>query len=429
MKNIRSWGNYPKQEHSSVFALSNDIFSKSDKSFLAHGLGRSYGDVCLNENENIIDSRNQKKILNINEVSGQLSVDSGASIREVLNVTIPKGWFLPVVPGTQNVTIGGAIANDIHGKNHHKSGSFGNFVESFSLLRSTGEIINCSETENKELFSATIGGLGLTGVIISSVINLKKIDGSFINSEIKRFRSLDEYWELNNSNENKYEYTVCWVDCLSKTTRDLRGIYISGDHSRKKTIKKNRGERNISFPITPPFSLVNNYSMKMINNIYYYGNKDKKISNQHYRSFFFPLDVIQSWNKAYGTDGFFQYQFVVPKNESEISLNKIIQEIQTNGQIPALGVLKSFGSIKSKGMLSFPREGITMALDFANKGLETLKFLDRLDKIVMEYGGALYPAKDARMSKDVFSKSFKNINDFQTYVDPRFSSSFYRRVK
>ena len=141
------------------------------------------------------------------------------------------------------------------------------------------------------------------------------------------------------------------------------------------------------------------------------------------------MDVIQSWNKAYGTDGFFQYQFVVPKNDSEISLNKIIQEIQTNGQIPALGVLKSFGSIKSKGMLSFPREGITMALDFANKGLETLKFLDRLDKIVMEYGGALYPAKDARMSKDVFSKSFKNINDFQTYVDPRFSSSFYRRVK
>ncbi len=429
MKNITSWGNYPKQEHSSVFTLSNDIFSKSDKSFLTHGLGRSYGDVCLNENENIIDLRKQKKIININEVSGQLSVESGASIREVLNITIPKGWFLPVVPGTQNVTIGGAIANDIHGKNHHRSGSFGNFVESFYLLRSTGEIINCSETENKELFNATIGGLGLTGVIISSVINLKKIDSSFINSEIKRFRSLDEYWELNNSNENKYEYTVCWVDCLSKTATDLRGVYISGDHSKRKTIKKNKKERNISFPITPPFSLVNNYSMKMINNVYYFGNKDKKISNQHYRSFFFPLDAINSWNKAYGTKGFFQYQFVVPKNDSKVSLNKIIQEIHTNGQIPALGVLKSFGSIKSKGMLSFPREGITMALDFANKGLETLKFLDRLDKVVVEYGGALYPAKDARMSKDVFSKSFENINDFQKYVDPRFSSSFYRRVK
>ena len=314
MKNITSWGNYPKQEHSSVFTLSNDIFSKSDKSFLAHGLGRSYGDVCLNENENIIDLRKQKKIININEVSGQLSVESGASIREVLNITIPKGWFLPVVPGTQNVTIGGAIANDIHGKNHHRSGSFGNFVESFSLLRSTGEIINCSETENKELFNATIGGLGLTGVIISSIINLKKIDSSFIDSEIKRFRSLDEYWELNNSNENKYEYTVCWVDCLSKTATDLRGVYISGDHSKRKTIKKNKKERNISFPITPPFSLVNNYSMKMINNVYYYGNKDKKISNQHYRSFFFPLDAIKSWNKAYGTKGFFQYQEQKPLN-------------------------------------------------------------------------------------------------------------------
>ncbi|MDB3961086.1 FAD-binding oxidoreductase [Acidimicrobiia bacterium] len=430
MNNISSWGNIPKYQHKNIFSISDSsIFHENKLTFLSHGLGRSYGDVCLNENENLILTTSNNKILSLNNNSGTLNVESGASIRDVLNVITKSNWFLPVVPGTQNVTIGGAIANDIHGKNHHRFGSFGNHVQSILLMRSDGEVLSCSDTQNRELFFATIGGLGLTGVIISAVIKIIKIKNNYIAGEIKRFKSLEDYSEINSNYDKNYDYTVSWIDCLSKAGQDIRGVYLSGNHSEENLRNKNNTEKRITFPITPPFSLVNNLTMKGLNNFYFSINRERIISKQHYRTFFFPLDTINWWNKAYGKKGFFQYQFVIPKKESSKGLNKILKEIKTNGEIPALGVLKSFGNIKSKGMISFPRDGITMALDFPNKGEETLKFFNKLDKIIMEYGGALYPAKDARMSKEVFETSFPKFDLFSQYIDPRFSSSFYRRIK
>ena len=430
MTEYKSWNNYPKVEHFKVEYLSADkklLFE--EKNYLAYGLGRSYGDVCLNDNGHIVVTTKHNKIYEIDVENGVLNCESGVSIKEILDIITPMGWFLPVVPGTRNVTIGGAIANDIHGKNHHKVGSFGNFVISFELLRSDGEIIKCSDKENNNFFKATIGGMGLTGIIISTQIKLKKIESKFVETKTERYGSLEEYFEINNRLENMNEYTVSWVDCVLKNKGELRGVYHSGNHTSKRPNKEKR-ENNfkIIFPITPPFSFVNNLSMKIINESYFRVNKDSSEKIQHYKPFFFPLDVVDKWGRAYGKKGFLQYQFVVPNENGCETIKKILSEIKINNQIPALGVLKTFGDIESKGYMSFPRKGLTLALDFRIKDSNTFKFLERLDKIVIENGGSLYPAKDARMSSDSFNKSFTELEEFKKYIDPKFSSSFWRRV-
>ena len=426
VRKIKSWNNYPKIRHKNIQSFKDDI-SFSDNN-LAHGFGRSYGDVCLNENGNLILTNDLNSIIEFDTENGILKCDAGISLKEVLNLIAPSGWFLPVVPGTQYVSVGGAIANDIHGKNHHKFGSFGNFITSFELLRSNGEIINCNESENEDYFKATIGGIGLTGIIISAEIKLIKIESEYIDAKTLRYESLQEYWEINQEAEQNFDYTVSWVDCSVQSKRGLRGVFHSGNHSENYIEKKDKKDLSINVPFTPPISLVNNLSMKIINEVYYGINKKENLKSQHYKSFFFPLDFIGSWGKAYGTKGFFQYQFVIPIENGINGVDKILNEIKNHGQIPALGVLKTFGDIKSIGMMSFPRKGVTMTLDFQNKGNKTLEFLDRLDKIVMEYGGALYPAKDSRMSKNIFQSSFPNLHEFANFIDPKFSSSFWRRV-
>ena len=428
MKKITSWNNYPKIKHKSIESIENTEFIFTSNNNLPHGLGRSYGDVCLNENENLILTKDLNEILEFDKEKGILKCNAGLSFKEILNLIASNGWFLPVVPGTKYVTIGGAIANDIHGKNHHKSGSFGNFVNSFKLLRSSGEIIDCSKTENEDYFKATIGGMGLTGIIISAEIKLIKIKSQYIDNQIVRYDSLEEYWNINQKCEEKFDYTVSWVDCLTKNEGGLRGVFHSGNHSENQHKKENKKEFSIPVPFTSPVSLINNLTMKIINESYFRINKSESSKFQHYNPFFFPLDLIGSWGRAYGPKGFFQYQFVIPPNAGIEGIDRIIKEVKNHGQIPALGVLKTFGDIKSVGMMSFPREGLTMALDFQNKGVKTLKFFEKLDNIVMDYGGALYPAKDARMSKKVFVNSFPNLSEFSNFIDPKFSSSFWRRV-
>ena len=429
VKRIKSWNNYPKVKHKSFQSLKKDVEINFDlNNYLVHGLGRSYSDVCLNEDGNLIFTTELNEVLEFDKDNGILKCNAGISLKEILNLIAPNGWFLPVVPGTRNITLGGAIANDIHGKNHHKYGSFGNFVNNFQLMKSNGDILHCSENKNQGYFKSTIGGIGLTGVIISAEIKLIKIQSQYIDTKTVRYGSLEDYWEINKKAESEFDYTVSWVDCLARNTNGLRGVFHSGNHSNKQISEKIKGDISIPVPFTPPISLVNNLSMKIINEVYFKINKDQNSKLQHYKSFFFPLDVIGSWGRAYGPKGFFQYQFVIPDNEGTTGIKKILDEIKNHGQVPALGVLKTFGNIESVGMISFPRKGITMALDFQNKGLETLKFLNRLDAIVMEYGGALYPAKDARMSSEVFNKSFPNINEFVKYIDPKFTSSFWKRV-
>ena len=429
MKKYSSWGTIVKPKFiKEVKNVNVNIFNSDNNTFLAYGKGRSYGDVCLNSKGNIVNTQNLNKIVDINQKEGVLTVESGVTIKEILSKITKDKYFLPVVPGTQNVTIGGAIANDIHGKNHHKRGSFGNFIISLKLLRSNGEILQCSEIENKDLFYATIGGLGLTGIILSASIKLLKIESNYIDGEIKRFSSLKEFWKLNTDFENKYEYSVGWIDLQSKKEFNVRGVFICGNHSNKAIdIKKNRNVA-ITFPFIPPFSFVNNFSLKLLNHFYFNIQKDRNFQSQHFRKFFFPLDTINYWNRAYGKKGFFQYQFVIPKENSDKTLNEIFQVIKGGNQTAALGVIKTFGSIKSKGIISFPREGVTVALDFQNKGENTLELFEKLDKIVLTHEGALYPAKDFRMPKEVFEKSFKDYDKFSKFIDPKFNSDFITRV-
>tara|TARA_B110000003_G_scaffold202922_1_gene201595 strand:- start:2989 stop:4278 length:1290 start_codon:yes stop_codon:yes gene_type:complete len=427
VQKINSWGNYPKVKNQKITSF-NDELSFLGQSYLTSGLGRSYGDVGLNENGTLISTENLTKIISFDEKNGTLNCESGLSIKEILQFIIPKGWFLPVVPGTRNVTIGGAIANDIHGKNHHKDGTFGNHVKSIKLLRSDGKILDCNRQENIDYLNSTIAGLGLTGLIVSAEIELKKIESEFIDVKTLKFTSLDEYWEINRKFEKDYDYTVSWVDCLYNQKAGIRGIYIAGNHSKNITLKNSKRELSIPFPLTPPFSFVNNISMRLLNYFYYSLNKETEESVQHYKKFFFPLDVIRNWNKAYGKKGFFQYQFVVPKENASFVLKKVLEVLKIKKQVPALGVLKNFGNIKSSGLLSFPEEGVTLALDFPNKGAKTLSLFEDLNKIIFENGGRLYPAKDALMKAEEFQKGYKKLDEFKKFVDPKFSSSFWRRV-
>lgn len=427
MQKINSWGNYPKVKNQKITGF-NEELSFLGQSYLTSGLGRSYGDVGLNENGTLISTENLTKIISFDEKNGILNCESGLSIKEILKFITPKGWFLPVVPGTRNVTIGGAIANDIHGKNHHKDGTFGNHVKSIKLLRSDGKILDCNRQENIHYFNSTIAGIGLTGLIVSAEIELKKIESEFIDVKTLKFTSLDEYWEINKKFEKDYDYTVSWVDCLYNQNAGIRGIYIAGNHSKNITLKNSKRELSIPFPFTPPFSFVNNISMRLLNYFYYSLNKEREESVQHYKKFFFPLDVIRNWNKAYGKKGFFQYQFVVPKENASSVLEKVLEVLKIKKQVPALGVLKNFGNIKSSGLLSFPEEGVTLALDFPNKGAKTLSLFEDLNKIIFENGGRLYPAKDALMKAEEFQKAYKKIDEFKKFVDPKFSSSFWRRV-
>ena len=431
MKRIKSWNNLPNIINQKIIKFKpNEKFNfDSDKYFLAFGNGRSYGDVCINEFGTTIVTEELNKILNFDETIGVINCESGVKLNNILNLISDKGWFLPVVPGTSLITIGGAIANDIHGKNHHNAGTFGNFINNIKLLRSDGSIIECNLINNTELFKATIGGLGLTGIILSAEIKLKKIKNGYINTLTKQFTSYKEYVEINSELEKKYEYTVAWIDFFTNSNK-LRGIYHAGNHSLENNYKKKSKPRKFkfSFPFELPYSLVNNFTLFFLNNFYFYINKNKKNVLENYNKFFFPLDAINNWNFAYGKKGFYQYQFVVPLSSAEEAMLEITKIINKFKQRPALGVIKTFGNIKSPGQLSFPKAGVTVAIDFVNKGSTTLDLLAKLDKIIFSYNGKLYNAKDSRMSKENFLKSNNEFENFKNFIDPKFTSSFIRRV-
>jgi FAD/FMN-containing dehydrogenase len=351
-------------------------------------------------------------------------------LSELLSFIVPQGWFLPVTPGTQYVTVGGAIANDVHGKNHHRAGSFGCHVRALELLRSDGRRIECGPDQNADWFAATVGGLGLTGLITWAELQLAPIANPFVWVRIQRFRDLDEFWDLNHEAEQRYSYTVAWVDCLAKGSRLGRGIYFSGEHAPALTETPHYRSRDFRVVLDPPFSLVNRLSLTAFNEIYYHYHKllSSRPVLSHYVPFFYPLDAIGQWNRIYGRNGFFQYQCVLPKPNAREGLKVLLDEIGGSGQGSFLAVLKTFGAIRSPGLLSFPREGVTFALDFPNRGTTTRRLFDRLDRVVMEADGALYPAKDARMPAELFRRGFPKWEKFTRYRDPAFSSNFWRRV-
>ncbi len=394
-------------------------------SLLPYGLGRSYGDSCLNAGRELIDCKRLNRILGFDELSGMLRCEGGVSLSDIIDVFLPKGWFLPVTPGTRFVTVGGAIANDVHGKNHHCAGTFGSHVRQIALHRSSDGLVACSSNENADMLRATIGGLGLTGVIAWADIQLKRVAGPWIDADLVPFQSLSSFLDLSRESDGRFEYTVAWLDCFSG--KNLRGIFFRGNHAANSG-KEFHSKRGPKMPFALPAWMLNRYSVKAFNNTYYRLHARKTGATVlPYDSFFYPLDSIRQWNLLYGKRGFLQYQCVIPETNLA-AVVELLDRIARSGMGSFLGVLKQFGSAPSAGMLSFPRPGLTIALDFAMRGERTLQLMQSLDEIVKQSGGALYPAKDARMSPALFEASFPRWRSFVPYIDPKMSSSFWRRV-
>ncbi|MGB8724987.1 MAG: FAD-binding oxidoreductase [Terriglobales bacterium] len=431
IKRVLSWGRYPKTAHHKVHKpawndqLPDILRDAAPGSLLPYGLGRSYGDSCLNAGRELIDCRRLNRILGFDESTGMVRCEGGVSLSDIIDVFLPKGWFLPVTPGTRFVTVGGAIANDVHGKNHHCAGTFGAHIRQIGLHRSNDGLVICNLEENRDMLRATTGGLGLTGVIAWADIRLKRVAGPWIDAESIPFQSLNAFLDLSRDSNDRFEYTVAWLDCFAG--KNPRGIFFRGNHAADHG-KEFHPQRGPKLPFALPAWMLNRYSVRAFNTAYYGIHAAKKgAAVVPYDSFFYPLDSIRQWNLLYGRQGFLQYQCVIPEGNLE-AFEELLDRIARSGMGSFLGVLKQFGSAPPAGMLSFPRPGLTIALDFAMRGERTLKLMQSLDEIVQQSSGALYPAKDARMSPALFEASVPRWRDFVPYIDPKISSSFWRRV-
>jgi FAD/FMN-containing dehydrogenase len=435
VRRYESWGRYPKARHAAVLSAHwrdapLPLPVSDDQSLLPFGNGRSYGDVCVNDGNVLLDTRPLDRFIAFERETGVLRCEAGVLLSEILALVVPQGWFLAVTPGTQLVTVGGAIANDVHGKNHHRAGTFGCHVRAFELLRSDGSRRVCSPQQNADYFQAAIGGLGLTGLITWAELQLRRIASPAIAQETIRYDSLDAFFRLSAESDQAFEYTVAWIDCLASGPQLGRGVFIRGNHVEAPSETPPKPRVTLAVPVTPPVSAINGLTLKAFNAAYFYGHPaGRHASTVHYAPFFHPLDSVTDWNRIYGPKGFLQYQFVVPPAHGAEAVKEILQRIARAGTGSFLAVLKEFGAPASPGLLSFPQPGITLALDFPNRGTRTFDLLDRLDEVVREAGGRLYPAKDARMRGADFRAAYPQWSSLEALRDPRFDSSFWRRVR
>ncbi|MEY2700689.1 MAG: hypothetical protein RIQ52_1444 [Pseudomonadota bacterium] len=434
MARLSAWGRLDAPSHRLVAFDARDqgraaLALGSGEYGLAFGMGRSYGDVCLNPDGVLWQMRGMDRCLAFDPLTGDLHCESGILLRDIQRIFVPMGWMLPVTPGTQLVTLGGAIANDVHGKNHHKAGTFGHHVRHLRLLRTDGEVIECGPELQRSWFEATVGGLGLTGVMTDAVVRLQKIPGPWLDTEVEVYPDLDAFFALSQQAETDWTHTVSWVDCMSR--QGVRGVFMRGRFSphSEQTVLGDTGKKGMTVPFTPPFALFNRLTLRPMNAAYYHLHKHRTGSaRSHYIPYFYPLDNLQEWNRIYGPRGFYQYQCVIPGVHGRDVVNALMTAIRQAGEGSFLAVLKTFGALPSLGMLSFPREGVTLALDFPNRGKVTQQLFARLDAIVLEAGGRLYPAKDARMSSAMFEAGYDRIQQFHTFRDPGIRSGFSCRV-
>ncbi|MBS0419141.1 MAG: FAD-binding oxidoreductase [Proteobacteria bacterium] len=430
VKTFTSWGNVIRKPQESAPLLNRHAgfpAAPALSSLLPYGNGRSYGDSCLNVGAGLIPTRGLDHFISLDVTSGQVTCEAGILFDDMFQVIVPAGWFVPVTPGTRFITLGGAIANDVHGKNHHAVGTIGRHIVRFELLRSDGRRLICSPTENADLFSATIGGLGLTGIITWAQLQLRPIAGPLMRVETLRFANLDEFLRLQAESDQEFEYTVAWVDCLGTGRQLGRGWFERANHSPVPAARPPERPKGLNVPFAPPFSLVNAASLRLFNTLYYHRPRTQR-GDRPFESYFYPLDSIGNWNRLYGPRGLYQYQCVIPAAAAREGTAALLNTIARSGQGSFLAVLKGFGALESPGMLSFPREGLTLALDFPNRGQSLERLFAALDAIVRDSGGRLYPAKDGRMPPELFREGFPRWREFTQYIDPRCSSSFWRRV-
>lgn len=415
---VSNWGNFPvveKEMRSEDSLVKIQEYVRNHHEIIARGNGRCYGDAALAEN--IFSTKRLNKFISFDRLNGIIECESGVLLSEVLEVIIPQGYFLYVTPGTKYITIGGAIASDVHGKNHHAEGCFSEYVLEFSLLNENGEVLNCSRNENADKFWATIGGMGLSGIILSAKFNLKNIETSYIRQERIKAENLDEIFRLFDDSES-WTYNVAWIDCLQKGENLGRSILMRGEHAFKHELPVNlqnnplQLQKKISpkIPFFFPGFVLNNLTVKLFNFLYFKKQSKKMVKNiVHFEEFFYPLDVVTDWNRIYGKNGFIQYQLVLPKATGKEGMKQILETIAASGNGSFLAVLKLFGKANEDAYNSFPIEGYTLAMDFKmNAKLKNL--VEKLDKIVESYGGRIYLTKDS-MSKPTLVNYLKNVNN------------------
>jgi FAD/FMN-containing dehydrogenase len=399
--------------------------ARLEKGVLGIGLGRSYGDSGLNPDGGVIVTTALDRLIAFDPATGLVRAEAGISLLKLLEFLIRRGYFLPVTPGTRFVTLGGAIANDVHGKNHQVAGTFGRWMRGLGLLRGDGALHDLRPGE--KLFEATIGGLGLTGLIAWAEFQAIPIKSRMMEAETISFSKLDEFFEISTQSEAGFPYGVAWIDCMAAQGR---GLFSRARHAQTGGLQAKRFAPRLSLPMPAPGFLLNRLTITAFNDLYFRrGAKQTGLRLSDFGSFFYPLDAIGHANLLYGKKGFYQYQSVVPPGSARAATAEMLRQISSAGQGSFLAVLKNFGGIGSPGMLSFPQEGTSLALDFPNLGQVTLSLLSRLDDIVREAGGRLYPAKDGRMSAAMFRAGYPRLAEFAAYRDPVFASAFSRRME
>jgi FAD/FMN-containing dehydrogenase len=435
MNGLLSWGRYPRHlqtEHGlnwpeDAAALLARLDAEGHTPTLPFGVGRSYGDSCLAASDHVLVTRGMDRLIAADWENGVVWAQAGMTLAALIEIALPRGWFPQVTPGTKFVTLGGAIANDVHGKSHHVVGTFGRHVRKMHLLRSDEGRVECSPTLRQELFAATVGGLGLTGIILAVELQLRRVTSSDIVQRSIRFDNLEEFFALSAEYDHTHEYTVAWVDCLASGRQAGRGHYWAGDHAEGGRLRP-ESPGFLSMPFDPPVSLINGFSLRAFNTLYYHRQLRKIVDNRvSYGPFFYPLDGIRHWNRLYGKQGFQQYQCVIPKANDRDAITAIMAEIAHSGTGSFLAVLKQCGDIVSPGLISFPLPGVSLALDFPQREANTRLFA-RLDDLVHEAGGRLYPAKDAHMRAEHFKRAYPAWTEVERLRDPKLLSRFWKRV-
>lgn len=439
-ENLSGWGNIPHSVSKVTYPReARDIRSiPPGEKLLPRGLGRSYADQATNTGHMVLKLEKMNHFLAFDETRGILQCEAGVTLEDIIAVLAPKGWFPMITPGTKYITIGGAIANDVHGKAHHADGSFVNCVYSFTILLADGTAQTASREENSDLFWANFGGLGLLGTILTATLQLRKIETTYFRQKAFAAQNLDEMLQAIDDSENEYSSSVAWIDPMARGKRLGRGVLTMGNHARledlpaklRSTPLKLGKKAKLTVPFYLPAFVLNKLSIRLLDVVLYWKQKSAPTIS-HYDGFFYPLDMINNWNRGYGRRGFIQYQFVLPLENGKENIRKILTEITQSDCIPFLNVLKKFGKGQG-GLLSFPFEGYTFAIDFPiTRSLKP--FTEKLDKMVLDMGGRIYLGKDAYLDEPTFKAMYpqhKAWLDIKRKYDPDnvFSSDLSRRI-
>jgi len=439
---LAGWGGVPTEPCLVTFPTDGAAIAAlaaSDTPSIARGLGRAYGDSALNPQGIVAQSDRLNRFRSFSPATGLLECEAGVSFADIIASFLPRGWFLPTTPGTKFVTVGGAIAADIHGKNHHRVGSFGNFVKDITLIVGDGSVVRCSRSHDPELFFATVGGMGLTGMILSAQFHLVPVETAWITVRHRRTANLDATLAVFHDSDASCEHSVAWIDCMARGDRLGRSVVMQGNHAKIADLDPEQAldplrlprKRTKSVPFTPPFSLLSPLTVRAFNGVFYaaHGNEEKRVDLD---TFFYPLDAVLHWNRVYGPRGFVQYQAFFPSESSAVGLRKLLDTVAAAGAASFLAVLKSCGAADG-GVLSYLGPGHTLALDLPYHPARTPMLCRQLDRILLDHGGRLYLAKDAMTDADTFRTMYPRLKEFQAIkrrVDPdnRFVSSQSLRV-